>query len=78
MKSYTLEELNLSLDQKIEHRLDKLEAFFKANKHLDESTNSEASILIFSVSKFWSRLNDEQRDFIHGVRYMLEERSEWK
>jgi len=33
---------------------------------------------IQTITKFWSVLNDEDKDYIHGARYAIEEKMEWK
>lgn len=66
---------NVSVKEKIKNRMDTLEELMKSNKHL--SNTEEVEDLISSVSKFWSVLSDEDRDFIHGARYAIETKSKW-
>jgi len=64
---------------KIETRLDNLETALKAGKHLKDGDEFiEVLELIESISKFWSILDDCQRDFIHASRYAVEEQKEWQ
>jgi len=37
----------------------------------------EVEELVSSVSKFWSVMQDEDKDYIHGIRYALEQKLEW-
>ena len=65
--------------KKIETRLDNLETALKAGKHLKDGDEFiEVLELIESFSKFWSILDDGQRDFIHASRYAVEEQKEWQ
>lgn len=43
-----------------------------------ENKYTEAENLIPEISKFWSILSEEDRDFIHGCRYAIEMKIEWK
>ena len=64
------------LRQKINSRLDNLEELMGAQKHLtDPSIVLEC---IDSITKFWSILSDEEKDFLEGVKYALSKRLEWK
>lgn len=65
----------MNIDDKIKKRLDELEIAMKCNAHLIETLY--VMDLYYSVRKFWSRLNDEDRDFLHGVEYALEHKTEW-
>lgn len=65
--------------QKIETRLDNLEVALKAGKHLKNGDESlEVHELIGSISKFWSILDDSERDFINASRYAIKEQKEWR
>lgn len=66
----------MSLRDKINARMDELQKLMEANEHL--SNPDKVELLIGSVSKFWSALSEEDRDYIHGARYALEEKMEWK
>jgi hypothetical protein len=46
------------------------------NEHL--SNPDKVEIQISSVSKFWSALDDEDRDYIHGATHALEDKIEWR
>lgn len=64
------------LRNKINDRMDALQKLMETNQHLN---NPESVISqIESLSKFWSVLNEEDRDYIQGARYAIEEKMEWK
>ena len=60
------------LKERIQHRLGRLETFMKENKR------DEATLLEPEISKFWSILSDEDKDFIQSVRIALEDDIDWK
>lgn len=66
----------MKLRDKIKQRMDDLQSMMENNIHLTNPDKVE--IQISSVSKFWSALDDEDRDYIHGARHALEERIEWR
>ena len=66
----------MSLRDKINERMDELQKLMESNEHL--SNPDKVELLIASISKFWSALSEEDRDYIHGARYALEEKMEWK
>lgn len=61
---------------KIKQRMDILQGWMEENYHLKRPEVVEEHIQ--SVSKFWSVLSDEDKDYIHGCRYAIEEQMEWK
>ena len=56
--------------------MDILQGWMEENYHLRRPEVVEEHIQ--SVSKFWSVLSDEDKDYIHGCRYAIEEQMEWK
>ena len=55
--------------------MDTLQEYMESNFHLE---NPEiVSMHIQSVSKFWSVLSEEDRDYIHACQYAVEEQAEW-
>lgn len=66
----------MKLREKITQRMDDLQRMMENNEHL--SNPDKVEIQISSVSKFWSALDDEDRDYIHGAKYALEEKMEWR
>ena len=66
----------MKLREKITQRMDDLQHMMENNVHL--TNPDKVAIQISSVSKFWSALDDEDRDYIHGARHALEEKIEWR
>lgn len=64
------------LRKKIELRLDEIEDLMNSNSHL--TNPEELDEKVSNVSKFWSVLSEEDRDFIQGVRWAVEEKVKWK
>lgn len=64
---------------KIEIRLDRLEAILKDGAHLGESQSglTWAKEIIEDLSKYWSVMNGEQTEFVRGTEHMIEGRSVW-
>ena len=66
----------MNLKEKIQVRLDQIEMLMKEDYHLknpDEVYNQT-----LNVSKFWSILSEEDRDFIQGCQSSIEEGWSWK
>ena len=66
----------MTVRDKIKQRMDILQGWMEENYHLRRPEVVEEHIQ--SVSKFWSVLSDEDKDYIHGCRYAIEEQMEWK
>ena len=64
------------LRNKINNRLDNLEILMCSQKHLSEP--GVVVECIDSLTKFWSILSDEDKDYIECARFALENKSEWK
>jgi len=61
---------------KIEARLDALEESLQRQDHLADPVT--ALELIGSISKFYSVLTEEQKDFIQCARWAISEKKEWE
>ena len=72
----TQELSNKTLANRITKRMDELQQMMDSNKHLETPELVEAHIQ--TVSKFWSVLSEEDRDYIHGARYAIEEKIKWE
>lgn len=68
--------LKYPVQRKIKERMDRIQEYMESNYHLDNP--QEVEVLIDSVSKFWSVMVDEDKDYIHGARFAIEEKREWK
>ena len=60
-----------AIREKIEARLDELEALMKARKY------AEAQGLLPSITKFTSVLTEEQRDLLGSAKYAIAENMDW-
>lgn len=45
---------------------------------MKENKRDEATVLVPEISKFWSVLSEEYREYIQCVRIVLEDGIEWK
>ena len=64
------------LKERIQHRLDQIEMLMYQDYHLKNP--DEVMLQTLSVSKFWSILSEEDRDFVQGVQSSIEEGWSWK
>ena len=64
------------MKEKIKERMDVLQKMMENNIHLDDA--QRVTRQIETVSKFWSVLLEEDRDYIQGCQYAIEEKLEWK
>lgn len=65
-----------NLKEKITQRMDTVQWCMETQLHIMDPTL--VSDQISRVSKFWSALSDEDRDYIECARYALDEKMEWK
>ena len=69
----------MNVRDKIQTRLDTLEAQLKAGEHLRSAEGVIAVLMtIASVSKFWRVMTDEDRDFVNAAKMAVEDELEWK
>ena len=63
------------LRKKINNRMDVLQHMMETQQHL----TSGGLVLdqMASISKFWSSLSEEDKEYIECARYALEHQSEW-
>jgi len=66
----------MNIKTKIKQRMDILQSWMEADYHLSRPEVVEEHIT--TVSKFWSVLSEEDKDYIHGCRYAIESKSSWK
>jgi hypothetical protein len=60
----------------IKNRMDHLQILMEGQAHIDRPEYVDG--VIESVSKFWSALLDEDKDYIHCAKDALENKTEWK
>ena len=65
----------MSLKDKIKSRMDHLQDLMEGQAHIDRPEYTQD--VIDSVSKFWSVLNEEDKDYIHCARDAIENRTQW-
>ena len=65
----------MTVKDKIDERMDKLQAWMESNYHLENP--QEVEELIDSVSKFWNVLQEEDMDYIHGARFAIDSKMTW-
>jgi len=68
--------LNNPIEVKIKQRMDILQGWMEENYHLRRPEVVEEHIQ--TVSKFWSVLQEEDKDYIEGCRFAIENKSDWK
>jgi cell shape-determining protein MreC len=65
-----------TVQKKIEQRLNELEDLMNNNIHLEDRLQVEQ--VIQSITKFWSVLNEGDRDYVEAARYACEFQKVWK
>ena len=65
-----------SIRQRIEDRLNLVEQMLISRKHISDP--SEVLDALASVSKFYSVLSEEQREFVQAARWATDSRNVWK
>lgn len=63
----------MALTQKINQRMDILQDWMEQDYHLERPEVVYEHTL--SVSKFWSVLSEEDRDYIQGVQFAIDTKS---
>jgi hypothetical protein len=64
-----------TIDQKIHRRMDELQEMMDGNIHLTNSTLVKSHMA--TISKFWSRLNDEDQDYYNCAQFAMDEGLDW-
>ena len=64
------------IDQRITERMDVLQAMMESQQHLTDSTTVLTQI--FSITKYWSEMSEEDQDFVECAKAALKEKWEWK
>lgn len=66
----------MGVRDKIKVRMDQLQEMMENNVHLEKQF--EVDDHISTITKFWSVLSDEDKDYIHACRHALEYQSRWE
>lgn len=66
----------MGVRDKIKARMDQLQEMMESNLHLEKQF--EVDDQISTITKFWSVLSDEDKDYIHACRHALEYQSRWE
>jgi len=67
--------LKYPTQRKVKERMDQLQEWMESNYHLEHP--DEVLEHISNITKFWSVLQEEDMDYLHGARYAIEEKLEW-
>lgn len=65
----------MTLRDRIEFRLDTLQSWMEKDFHLKNPTQTYA--LTLSISKFWSVLSEEDREYVQCAQDAIEEGRSW-
>jgi len=65
-----------TLRQKIELRMQILEEMMKRNMHITDPETVD--LFLDRITYCWGVLKEEDRDFVQGCQFALEEKHEWK
>ena len=66
----------MTITVKIKERMDQLQKWMEANHHI--SNPKEVYELTTEVSKFWSILTEEDRDYIQAAQHAIEDKTVWQ
>lgn len=65
----------MSLRERIETRLDALQHWMETDYHLERP--DEVMELSLSISKFWSVLSEEDREYVQYAQHAIEDKLPW-
>ena len=65
----------MNLREKLDSRMDQIQEWMESNYHLDHP--EEVSAMIDKVSFAWEVLSEEDRDYVQGCQYAIEENMKW-
>lgn len=65
-----------TLEEKINDRMNELVKMMDAGQHLDDPDAVMAHTL--TISKFWPRLHEDDRDYIQAAQGAIEEGTPWE
>ncbi len=66
----------MTISVKIKERMDQLQKWMESNHHIDNP--DQVYELTMNVSKFWSALTEEDRDYVQAAQHAIEDKIVWK
>lgn len=66
----------MPISVKIKERMDQLQKWMESNYHIDNP--QEVYELTTQVSKLWSILTEEDRDYIQAAQHAIEDKTIWQ
>jgi len=66
---------NKPLDKKVEERMDLLQMQMESNLHL--VNENQVLSTVYSITKFWSILSEEDRDYVQAAHDAIHSKSRW-
>ena len=66
-----------AIENKIKEKMDFIQQQMESNSHLTPEGNQEIVEQVQSVKLYWNVMSEEDRDYLHGVEYALENNSSW-
>lgn len=66
----------MTISVKIKERMDQLQKWMESNHHIDNP--DQVYELTMHVSKFWSALTEEDRDYVQAAQHAIEDKIVWK
>ena len=66
----------MTISVNIKERMDQLQKWMESNHHIDNP--DQVYELTMNVSKFWSALTEEDRDYVQAAQHAIEDKIVWK
>lgn len=66
----------MNLRDKLTSRIDQIQEWMESNYHLENP--EEVIAMIDKVTFAWNVLSEEDRDYIQGCQFAIEEKVKWK
>lgn len=64
------------IQEKVSSLMDEVQSMIEANSHLGDDIQ-KLEQLLSTASMYWKYMDDENRDYIHCVRYAIEHKERW-
>ena len=65
------------IQEKITTLMDEIQSMIEANAHLNGDLE-KLEELLSKTSIYWAHMDDENTDYVHGVRYAIEHKMRWR